>query len=116
MTRNKYSLLAALLIGTLFAVSAQADFIISAPNLTAAPGGSGEFQIALTSTSSYPVSISAFTFDISTTSPNVMFTGAKTGPDVPGGYIYAGNSFAENQRAAVCDSDRAGAHCFGCAQ
>ena len=70
----------------------RADVIISAPSVTALPGSSGDFDILVTNTGTSAVPVGAFTFDISTASSTVDFTGAST-ITTAAEYIFAGNSF-----------------------
>ena len=80
------------LVATLCAGAARADFIISAPDISAAPGSSGSFEILLSATGSSAANIGAFSFDISTAGSNLAFTGA-TPTGGAARYIFAGDSF-----------------------
>lgn len=94
MTRKTIWVFASLSALILLASSTQADIIISAPELTAAPGSSGNFDISLTNTGSSGISVGAFTFDISTGNPGITFTDAST-TTAAAPYIFAGDSFAD---------------------
>ena len=61
----------------LLPVPATADFLVFASPVTVAPGGSGSFDVSLTNTGSQ-VQLSADSFELSLSSPDVTFTDADT--------------------------------------
>jgi len=92
VTHGRWSFLAAVAGAALFLGRAQADLIVSAPNIVAAPGSSGSFDVLLSNTGAGGIFVDAFTFDISTPSPAVALLSASTNTTAAP-YIYAGDSF-----------------------
>jgi hypothetical protein len=90
----RFLLLLTTIAATLFPGLTRADILITAPDVTASPGSSGSFDILLTNTGTNGVGIGAFSFDISTATQAVDFTGASVFTTAAP-YVYAGNSFDE---------------------
>ena len=82
--------LAASAIGLLAPPSAHAGLIASFTAATAAPGSDQFIEVLLQNTGS-PVTVDAFTFDLTTSNPFISFTQANTST-VAATYIFAGNS------------------------
>jgi hypothetical protein len=102
-------------ISLLYSVPAQADALViaiqSPLNVNAGDSGDG-FDVTLTNDSGSAVSIAAFTFEISTASKDITFTGANTGT-VLAPYIFAGKSvFGPNIMVANSGEDLSASDLF----
>jgi hypothetical protein len=85
--KSYWTIAAGLLI---LASSANAGLIILAPGITGAQGSSGTFDILLDNTGPGSVSISAFSFGITTLDPGITFTDATIGTVTP--YIFGSDT------------------------
>ena len=73
---------------------AQADLLLSAQSVTAAPGTVNDtFQVYATNIGASAVEVSAFNFEIATSSTDIVFQQSSTTTGFP--YIFAGNSLAD---------------------
>ena len=71
-------------------VAGYAGTIVSVQSVAATAGGSGAFDVLLTNTGPFSISVAAFTFGISTTNSAISFTDGNTST-VLDGYVFAGN-------------------------
>ncbi len=93
------------LAATLSLGTARADIIVSVENSKAAQSLTGNFDILLTNTGPNVVSIGAFSFEISTASPNINLTGASTSTtQTRAPYIFEGDSFADSNGLPLATS------------
>ena len=76
---------------TVLATEANADLVIGAQSVSANAGSTGNsFEVYFTNTGSSSVDITAFSFEISTTSSNINLTGATT--STTDAYIFGADS------------------------
>ena len=88
MERHKALTLKAIVLAMTACLQTGSAETISAPNLVAAAGTSGSFDILLTNVGG---EIGAFSFDIVASDPRLQFTNATVATTVP--YVFVGNSF-----------------------
>ena len=84
------AILAATLLGLPQARAASLVFGITPTPVHIGVGGSATFDVTLTNTSLSSIGVGAFSFGITTTDPNVLFTSANMSTSSP--YIFAGDS------------------------
>lgn len=92
------TILAASLVASVVCAPARADAIFSIlPTPVIAPAGEigGTFDVVVTNNGGSGLTIGGFAFEVSVTDPDITLTGADFSPVVYP-YIFAGNSFDEN--------------------
>lgn len=119
-SRLRRSLLLLCAAALLWVPAARADFVISVSSSSAFAGSGSTLEVDLTNTGSSAQTFGGFSFGLSTTSPDITFTGATTATAAP--YIFApdslfgpniatttGLSLVASDLAAIGDSVGAGA-------
>lgn len=96
-------MVAALTAFLMYAPHAQGAIVISVQSAAAAAGSTGNAIDVLLRNTGAPVTVDSFAFSIKTANPNIQFTSASFAT-VLAPYIFAGNSFDQNNSFALATS------------